>query len=48
MEILVEVRDDQAQEASQLVADEMIRAFNYFCPTVTMRVKPALGDHWIH
>ena len=47
-EILVEVREDQAEQAAKMVAEEMIRAFNFFCPTVIMRVKPEISDHWVH
>lgn len=47
-EILVEVHEDEAEKMSAIVAEEMIKAFNYYAPDVPMVVSPSIDDHWIH
>ena len=48
MEILVECHTDIANYCKTIVEEEMIRAFNYFCPDIPMKVAAELGEHWIH
>jgi len=47
-EILVEVHKDHAEQAAQIVQEEMVKAFNHFAPDIKMEVKPEIDHHWVH
>jgi len=47
-EVLVEVHKTEAEEVAKMVELEMVKAFNYFAPSVPMEVEAAIGDYWIH
>jgi DNA polymerase-1 len=47
-EILLEVKEDIADEMSKVTQNCMIEAFNHYCPDVPMDVNPQIGNHWIH
>jgi DNA polymerase-1 len=47
-EILVECHKDVADQVKVIVEEEMIRAFNFYCPDVKMAVVAEVGTHWIH
>ena len=47
-EVLIEVRDDQAEICAELVKEKMEKAFNYFAPSVPMVVSPQIAKYWVH
>jgi len=48
MEILVEVKTNQAKEVAKLVSESMIKGFNFYAPNVPMTVNPEIAKHWVH
>ncbi len=47
-EIVCEVREDQAQDFSKVLSDEMVRAANLFLKKVKIVSEPFVGDVWEH
>ena len=47
-EIVCEVRDDQAQDWSQIQAAEMVRAGELFIKKVPVISEPFVGNVWEH
>jgi len=47
-EILVEVVTHEADIVAKLIEVEMVKAFNYYAPSVSMEAQAHIGDYWIH
>lgn len=47
-ELLYEVHEAEAEKMSTIIAEEMIKAFNFYAPDVPMAVSPVIADHWVH
>ena len=47
-EILVEDNKNQATQVAEMIEIEMVKAFNYFAPSIPMDVDAEIGDYWIH
>lgn len=47
-EILTECPKAETKIVKNIIEQQMIKAFNYFCPDIPMKVIAEVGDHWIH
>lgn len=47
-EILVECHNKNITQCSDLIKNEMIKAFNIYAPDVPMEVNPEISDRWVH
>jgi DNA polymerase I len=45
-EIVVEVHKNEVNEVARMVETEMEKAFNFFAPGISMKVKAEIGDTW--
>jgi DNA polymerase-1 len=45
-ELVVEVREDQAEVVAKMVEREMIHGFTYFFKRIPMRVDAKISDTW--
>lgn len=47
-EILIEAKEEIAQEVAAELERCMISAFNFYAPSVKMTAKAEIADHWVH
>lgn len=47
-ELVYEVHESIVDYMAELISEEMCTAFNVYAPDVPMKVKPDIGDCWIH
>ena len=47
-EILVEAVVHEADKVASLIETEMVKAFNYYAPSVSMEAQAQIGNYWIH
>jgi len=47
-EILVEVVAHEADLVAKLIETEMVKAFNFYAPSVRMEAQAHIGNYWIH
>jgi len=47
-EALVACHKTIAKEMKKITEDNMIKAFNYYCPNVKMEVNAVVDTHWVH
>jgi DNA polymerase I-like protein with 3'-5' exonuclease and polymerase domains len=46
-EVIVEAREDQAEEVEKLVIEKMMTAESFYCPTVKASVDGKMSPHWL-
>lgn len=45
-EIVIEVKEEIAEQIAKMTREKMIAAFNHYAPDVPMEVAPTIGEHW--
>jgi DNA polymerase I-like protein with 3'-5' exonuclease and polymerase domains len=45
---LVEVVAHEADLVAKLIETEMVKAFNFYAPSVSMEAQAHIGNYWIH